>query len=1095
MRRAASKEWRAGSLKTPICDGDAVRTARSARATLWISPENYVRLDENSLVGLSVTPTETLVEFFQSETTRVATDPNCGAGYFLSRFPRNFRVKTPYLKLSVEGTEFLVANACSATTVSVVEGKVRATPQDGASDELLQPGESASAGTGIRGVIRLQVPPTDQVQWTAYVPRTSSRGIGVEFTDAPCPPSDTVRCEIDKIEAALASGQIAVATPAIDRLEAVPDGKSDALAYRSLLALQGIGTPNGTNASNAVLASSIATAAIDASPSNPRARHSASLAAQAQLDLTSALAHAREAARLAPDDPFYRARVAEVLLALDRVPEAYEEANRAVRSGDAEPRAHQILGFAQLARLEAREARQSFERAADLDSEDPQTQVGFGLTDIRLGRLSEGRERLEVAAVLDPRNSLVRSYLGRAYWAEGGRARRSQAFSQYDLARMLDPRDPTPNLYSALSLANAGRASEAVGYAQESFAQNDNRAVYRSRLLLDQDRAARAAALGRLYSDLGVPGLSRSYASQSLSDDPGNVDALRLLADSYIGDPQGEISRVSALLQAQLRQSPAADSVQPLVASEQRGWYSGLSNMLPSWNDYLPMFTREGVSLNLHGAMGNRGTTIGQATIGGLFGRTAFQVTHSSLETDGFRENNDDRRNVTGFQISHALSWATTIQAEVASFRQTAGELDLRQDNRILADRVLWNFGLTRATIPFPLTFEEFPVLRATSSRDSARIGLRHRINESTDILLSSIGQRRTDSVSQRTLDPTLLSGTTVDTDSLRTEGQIQKLWPSTSLLFGITDFRSESRLTDQPIAAPLVETDSRPYHRNAYLYVSPAIHSTLVPTLGASLEEFSSPDRGHIVRALPKLGLQWGPAETIRLRAAYFKTLKRRINADQALEPVQIAGFTQYYDDPNGSIAEVYGLGADFFPDPRVIATLEFTERRLEATRVDPATSLAGLLSQRQGIWRAYGAWIPSPSTAIFTTYRRESLEHPGAALLARESFDSVATHRLQVGVRWTHPSGLFLAPSLEYIRQRATGIWDIDEFYRSEATLTHLSLGYNIASRNARIQFDAQNLFDRDISYQNTFIETQGRLPNIAVRRVLLLRVIFSL
>jgi hypothetical protein len=43
---------------------------------------------------------------------------------------------------------------------------------------------------------------------------------------------------------------------------------------------------------------------------------------------------------------------------------------------------------------------------------------------------------------------------------------------------------------------------------QKSIELNDNRAVFRSRLLLDQDLAARSASLGRIYNDLGFQQLA-----------------------------------------------------------------------------------------------------------------------------------------------------------------------------------------------------------------------------------------------------------------------------------------------------------------------------------------------------------------------------------------------------------------------------------------------------------------------------------------------------------------------------------------------------------------------------------------------------------
>ena len=55
------------------------------------------------------------------------------------------------------------------------------------------------------------------------------------------------------------------------------------------------------------------------------------------------------------------------------------------------------------------------------------------------------------------------------------------------------------------------------------IAINDNRAVYRSRLLLDDDLAARGAALGRIYTDIGFQQLAVVEAAKSLSLNPRTI--------------------------------------------------------------------------------------------------------------------------------------------------------------------------------------------------------------------------------------------------------------------------------------------------------------------------------------------------------------------------------------------------------------------------------------------------------------------------------------------------------------------------------------------------------------------------------------------
>ena len=87
--------------------------------------------------------------------------------------------------------------------------------------------------------------------------------------------------------------------------------------------------------------------------------------------------------------------------------------------------------------------------------------------------------------------------------------------------------------------------------------------MYRSRLLLDSDLAARSASLGRIYADLGFQNLALVEGWNSVNTDPGNYSAHRLLADSYAALPRHEIARVSELLQSQMLQPLNTTPIQP----------------------------------------------------------------------------------------------------------------------------------------------------------------------------------------------------------------------------------------------------------------------------------------------------------------------------------------------------------------------------------------------------------------------------------------------------------------------------------------------------------------------------------------------------
>jgi tetratricopeptide (TPR) repeat protein len=182
---------------------------------------------------------------------------------------------------------------------------------------------------------------------------------------------------------------------------------------------------------------------------------------------------------------------------------------------------------------------------------------------IRDGDVSGGRAEIEIAASLDPNNSLLRSYLAKAYYEE---KRDKHASSQFSMAKEFDPNDPTPFFYDAIRKQTLNRPVEALHDMQKAISLNDNRVVYRSRLLLDDDLAARSASLGRIFSDLGFQQLALVEGWKSVNTDPSNYSAHRFLADSYASLPRHEIARVSELLQSQLLQPININPVQPSLA-------------------------------------------------------------------------------------------------------------------------------------------------------------------------------------------------------------------------------------------------------------------------------------------------------------------------------------------------------------------------------------------------------------------------------------------------------------------------------------------------------------------------------------------------
>src|SRR5262249_18307212 len=144
-----------------------------------------------------------------------------------------------------------------------------------------------------------------------------------------------------------------------------------------------------------------------------------------------------------------------------------------------------LRGFVASAKNRYAEAWQYFDQAIAADAALANGWLGRGLVKIHQGRGRDGRGDLQVAATLEPQRAILRSYLGKAFTDQDDfpHARKELA-----LAKELDPNDPTSWLYLALLDLQANRLNEAVDNLEHSKDLNDNRSIFRSRLLLDQDQ-------------------------------------------------------------------------------------------------------------------------------------------------------------------------------------------------------------------------------------------------------------------------------------------------------------------------------------------------------------------------------------------------------------------------------------------------------------------------------------------------------------------------------------------------------------------------------------------------------------------------------
>jgi tetratricopeptide (TPR) repeat protein len=471
----------------------------------------------------------------------------------------------------VEGTEGLIRVEADRALITIFDGQVLASNTAGSL--MLTGGQSAVAEAGKAPVGRVVARPRDAVHWALYYPPVMLLAPG----EAP-PKEDPGDPRFLAYRAAqlLAVGRVDEAEGDIQQALKLDPGYSDAYALQAIIFVV-------QNEREKALGS--AQKAVETGLSSATAHIALSYAQQAGFDLEGARASVEKAVNLDAFDALAWARLAELWSSFGRLGKGLDAAKKAVEIDPDLSRTQMVLGFAYLTQVKTTESRAAFEKAIKLDEADPLSRLGLGLAKIRDGNLDAGGREIEIAASLDPNNSIVRSYLGKTYFEKKQIGLDER---EYAIAKELDPNDPTPWFYDAIAKQTTNRPVEALHDYQKAIELNDNRAVYRSKLNLDSDEAARSAAIARVYSDLGFQQLALVEGYKSVNTDPTNHSAHRFLADSYAVRPRHEIARVSELLQSQLLQPTNITPIQPRLAESNQFLIAAQGPGALSFNEFSP---------------------------------------------------------------------------------------------------------------------------------------------------------------------------------------------------------------------------------------------------------------------------------------------------------------------------------------------------------------------------------------------------------------------------------------------------------------------------------------------------------------------------
>ncbi len=1068
VQRFSSNAWEKAYPSQILGAKDRGRTGSRSRASVRLSDLSIMRIAERSEFEIQPLPDKEVEAEFSLFR---------GLMYLLNRDrPGKHRFITPTATAATRGTEFTleVEEATGRTTLTVLEGEAELSNAAGA--VRIKPGEQGTATLGQPPTKTAVVETFRAVQWCLYYP-------GILDLDE-LPLTATERTRLQPSLDFYRSGDLLRAVSAFP-IEPPPTSDAEKVYGASLLLavgqadqsaalLSSLAQRTGTNAISHRLPEAlrvvihtvaqtetntlVPSTSSGLTPQLATELIAKSYADQASLRLDDALLSARLATRKSPAFAFAWARVAELEFGKGNIRRAMNALDRSLSLAPHNAQAIALKGFLLSARNEIRAAIPYFDRAIELDGGLGNGWLGRGLCKIRLGDAEAGRFDLHVAATTEPRRSLLRSYLGKAFSNEGDHR---HAEKELLLAKEIDEGDPTPWLYSALLLQQQNRINEGIRDLEHSRELNDNRALYRSRLLLDQDRAVSGANLANLYRDAGMTELSAREAGRAVNLDYANHSAHRFLADSFnaLRDPSGFSQRYES---AWFTEYLLANLLAPVGAG-------GLSQTV-SDQEYSKLFDNNRFGFASTTVVASHGAWVQKAVQYGRWRNSSYAVEGSYLSDDGWRANNDLERTTGLVEFKYEATPDDAIYFFANYSKTDAGDRGgyYRQAE---ANRGYRSQERTEPTVVTGLRHQWNPnqislllVGRAQQSfefwnPDQVSLfldrGLGGPIREVAYHITTNDYARKVENYSAE-----LQHIWTKDAHTFVAGGRLQ------TGTIQVSSRQNNSRINLDGLSigssfASASHFESGYDRYTAYLYDHWTIWPTLTLVGGVTYDWLQRPLNYRIAplgdkesttdKTSPKAGFVWSPSNDTTIRGGYFQALSG-VDLDQSIriEPSQVAGFNQSFrslvpesisgandgarfDGWSASVEQRYGrtfLGvsaellssqidrqdgavnfAAFNAPPlygsQTRESIDYRERNLFIT-----------LDQMVGDDWTFGLRYRLSKSEIERTFP----EIPATAILHNgiertSDFESVL-HQLQLSALYNHPSGFF---------GRGWGVWSV--------------------------------------------------------------------
>ena len=1108
-----SSAWAMVKSNQVLKAGDRLRTGLRARAMLRWSELSVVRVDE--LTTMEVHPPA-------KPGAKSEMELKSGASYFFSREkPEDINFRTPVASGAIRGTEFTLRVAEDGQTeLALVHGEVLLANAQG--ETTLKSGELGKVEKDKAPTKSPLLDATNVIQWVLYYPAVVDPK-DIKFTAQ----------QTNDLAASLAAYRAGDLRGALEKYPASRDlgVESERLWYATLLLSVGQaaqaeeqlkGLPNTLvgNALKELIATVKGEKLARLNPPQTTSEWMArSYQLQSQKNLTGARNAAAKATKLSPDFGAAWIRLAELEFGFGHTDKAQEALMNGTFLSPRNANGFVISGFISASLNANQSALDQFDHAIALDGSLPNAWLGRGLVKIRDNdslfkfspdRYKAGLEDLQVAAALAPQSAVYRSYLGKGF-SEAHDLKRAR--KELDLARETDPNDPTSWLYSALMNQTDNRVNEAVSDLEHSKELNDNRSLFRSEMMLDQDQAVRSANLAAMYRDVGMFDRSVQEAARAVEGDYANYSAHLFLANSYdsLRDPNAinlryETAWFSELLVANLLAPPGGGSLSQNISQQ----------------EYSRFFVADGVGIFSQTEYQSSGAWLENASVYGLFGKTGYAFDVSYREDNGQRPNNDIEQVNLTLRLKHQVTAQDSLFFQVGYMDMESGDVAQYYD---------------QASASSTVRVEE-------TQEPSIVAGWHHEWSPENHTLI--LLARFDDTLTIADTDPNLLwlrnsaflpPPTNVvvgpaffsrDYESQLTaySAELQHIWQGDQLsLIGGARYQTGTADTvddvQRNIGTPIQilqvnETDLS--RASVYGYGNYDLLDSLRLIAGVSYDRLDYPvniDTSPISSAeddkdmvSPKAGFVWTPLEKTHLRGLYTRSLGGVFFDNSIrLEPATLAGFNQAYRSliPEsvqglvpGTEFETFSLGADHALPTRTYFNVTAELLKSEGERTigilensdpivtvpDTASStrqsldyeeraLTVSLTQLLGEQWAAGARYKFTDADMVTRSLDIASTVPGAAAFNQDV--SAQLHQVWLYGIFQHRCGFFAQVDGVFSDQTNDGYTPAlagDSFWQFNAFV-----GYRFLQRRGEIRVGVLNITDED--YQLNPLTLYNELP----------------